>query len=201
LVTKQTKLYPGIRQKGSKDDRFFVSQWQLSLKDAENAFGTPLDRMALYYANQMLYNYGINAMTPDGYPTVILQDYVGCSAVGDYSSEMRDPSLRTLAIGLNLYMASQNCYVSHGKFPLLGKRVSTNRQFALVDGVEGNTTATGSGVGRAVKPWNGVIFANGTRYEEPPPGFSPMYPPLKAGMKFMNGTVVQPMGGAAALDC
>lgn len=137
MVTKQTKLYPGIRQKGSKEDKFFVSQWLLSLKDAENVFGPPLDRKALNYANQMLYNYGINAMTPDGYPAVILQDYVGCSAVGDYSSEMRDPSLRTLAIGLNLYMASQNCYVSHGKFPLLGKRVSTTSGLRWSMGLRG----------------------------------------------------------------
>jgi hypothetical protein len=61
---------------------------------------------------------------------------------------VRDPSLRTLVIGLNLYMASQNCYLSNVKFPLLSRRVDQNQRFTLA-------TAAAS----RPKQWNGVIPA------------------------------------------
>lgn len=60
--------------------------------------------------------------------------------------------------------------------------------------------ATAAAAGRP-KQWNGVIFANGSRFDEPPPGFKPMYRQLNPGTKFMNGSVVQPLGGAMPMDC
>ncbi|KAK3318790.1 hypothetical protein B0H66DRAFT_603356 [Apodospora peruviana] len=158
-------------------DEFLFSQWMLTPKGADVVFGTPLDRNALNNVNQLLYVFGVNAMVPQAFPTVIMFDYLGIMYQADYGSwDPRDPSLRTLVIGLNLYMASQNCY----------------HFFTLAD--------TAAAAGRP-KQWNGVIFANGTRFgRASPPDFSPMYPPLKPGIKFMKGTVVQPLGGATAMD-
>lgn len=193
LVSDQTGAYSGTRvstQDNSDDkDKVLISQWLLTPKDADVVFGPPLDRAALNAANQLLYFFGVNAMTPEGYPTVLMVDYFGCMYVGDCGSwDVRDPSLRTLAIGLNLYMASQNCYVSSVKNPLLNRRVDPKAKTL-------NTAA-----GRP-QQWNGVIFANGTRFDERPPGFNPMYPPLEPGTKFMNGSVVEPPIGGTALDC
>lgn len=183
------------KRNGSKDsDKFFISQWLLT-QDAkiDIPFMASLERSALINVNQIFYVFGVNAMTPENYPTVTMFDYLGTMYPGNYGSwDVRDPSLRTLVIGLNLYMASQNCYVSNIESPLLGRRVDQNQRFTLA------TTAAGRS-----KQWNGVIFANGTRYDEPPPNFSPMYPLLKSGTRLMNGSVVQqhtPLG-AMPMDC
>lgn len=174
-------------------DKFFISQWLLTQDKIDLVYLASLERSALINVNQIFYVFGVNAMTPENYPTVIMFDYLGTMYPGNYGSwDVRDPSLRTLVIGLNLYMASQNCHVSNIKSPLLGRRVDQNQRFTLA------TTAAGR-----PKQWNGVIFANGTRYDEPPPNFSPMYPLLKSGTRLMNGSVVQqhtPLG-AMPMDC
>lgn len=194
LVSSQTTEYTNTRISSEADgrDTFLISQWLLTPQGADVVFGPPLDRAALNTANQLIYFFGVNAMSPEGYPSVIMVDYFGAKYMDDFGSwDVRDPSLRTLVIGLNLYMASQNCQVSSVKNPLLNSRV---------DGRLAATKMKVAGAGRP-KQWNGVIFANGSRFDEPPPGFSPMYPALLPGTKFMNGSVVQPAKGAIALDC
>lgn len=181
------------RDVSENSDKFFISQWLLTQDLINIANLASLERTALMNVNQMLYVFGVNAMTPENYPTVIMFDYLGTMYPGNHGSwDVRDPSLRTLVIGLNLYMASQNCHVSNIKFPLLGRRVDQNQRFTLA------TTAAGR-----PKQWNGVIFANGTRYDEPPPNFSPMYPLLKSGTRLADGSVLQqhtPLG-AMPMDC
>lgn len=191
LVSNQIGEYSDTRisteDRDNGRDQLLISQWLLTPESLDVVFGPPLDRNALNYANQLLYFFGVNAMSPEGYPSVIMVDYFGAMYADDYGSwDVRDPSLRTLVIGLNLYMASQNCFVSSAKNPLLNRRVEHQPQ------------AVASG---HPQQWNGVIFANGTRFDEPPPGFSPMYPPLKPGTRFMNGSVMEPSTGNVALDC
>ncbi|KAB5577639.1 hypothetical protein GE09DRAFT_1213862 [Coniochaeta sp. 2T2.1] len=182
-----------IPHKDDGSDRLLISQWLLTGQGADAAFGPSLDRAALYTVNQLLYVVGVNAMSPDSYPSVLMVDYFGAMYVGDYGSwDVRDPSLRTLAIGLNLYMASQNCNVSSVKNPLLNRRADPQRLM---------TAASADAAAGRPQQWNGVIFAKGTRFDEPPPGFSPMYPPLEPGTKFMNGSVVEPPIGGTTLDC
>jgi len=212
LVSSQAKEYgpPNAATTSNKngDRGLFISQWLLTQQRADVVFGPSLAQMALETANQLLYTSGVNAMSPEGYPTVIMVDYLGAIYSGNVRSwDVRDPSLRTLVIGLNLYMASQNCKVSSIKNPLLQPRSPHQLQVDDHD--------------HQPQQWNGVIFANGTRFDEPLSSpLSPssltntaagpskenmmnnlMYPPLKPGTRFMNGTVVQPLAGIAPLDC
>ncbi len=103
-------------------------------------------------------------MTPEHFPTVILHDAAGLFHVSDLSEAGHNPMMQTLAIGLNLYMVSQNCSVSSGKHPLLHRRRS---QAEVLSSATTTTTSASGGF----KPFRGVIFANGTVLEEAPPGF------------------------------
>ncbi|KAK2770089.1 putative exo-beta-1,3-glucanase [Colletotrichum kahawae] len=155
------------RIKAAEKDEFFVSQWFLNAKPTD-ALAYGLEDLANYLTTPMLYYGGVAEMSPTSFPTVLLTDYIGMRVSGDHSAENRAAELRTLALGLNLYMASENCYVSKRRNPLVKK----------------------SGK-RLAAPWNGVIFANGTRIDNPPPNFDPWrVDVLKSGTVFGNGTVL-----------
>ncbi|KAI8267365.1 Mutanase [Colletotrichum sp. SAR11_239] len=155
------------RLEPSKGGDFFVSQWVLNAKH-EDAVFYGLENLANYLTTPMLYYGGVAEMTPDMFPTVMLMDYIGMRVSGDTTANNRAAELRTLALGLNLYLVSENCYVSKRRNPLVkesGKRLAA--------------------------PWNGVIFANGTRIDNPPPNFDPWrVDVLKSGTVFGNGTVL-----------
>ncbi len=72
--------------------------------------------------NPALYHYGFNKVSPEHFPTVILHDAVGLFHISDLDQSNYNPMVQTLAIGLNLYMVSQNCKVSKNKNPLLKKK-------------------------------------------------------------------------------
>ncbi|KAI8189636.1 Mutanase [Colletotrichum sp. SAR 10_75] len=155
------------RLEPSKGGDFFVSQWVLNAKH-EDAVFYGLENLANYLTTPMLYYGGVAEMTPDMFPTVMLMDYIGMRVSGDTTANNRAAELRTLALGLNLYMVSENCYVSKRRNPLVKK----------------------SGK-RLAAPWNGIIFANGTRIDNPPPNFDPWrVDVLKSGTVFGNGTVL-----------
>ncbi|KAF4825555.1 Mutanase [Colletotrichum siamense] len=155
------------RLEPSKGGDFFVSQWVLNARH-EDAVFWGVENLANYLTTPMLYYGGVAEMTPEMFPTVMLMDYIGVRVSGDTTAYNQAAELRTLALGLNLYMVSENCYVSKRRNPLVKK----------------------SGK-RLAAPWNGIIFANGTRIDSPPPNFDPWrVDVLKSGTVFGNGTVL-----------
>ncbi|KAI8245335.1 hypothetical protein K4K55_002335 [Colletotrichum sp. SAR 10_96] len=156
-------FYDPVRRRlePSKGGDFFVSQWVLNARH-EDAVFWGLENLANYLTTPMLYYGGVAEMTPEMFPTVMLMDYIGVRVSGDTTANNRAAELRTLALGLNLYMVSENCYVSKRRNPLVKKSSK-----------------------RLATPWNGIIFANGTRIDNPPPNYDPWrVDVLKSGTVF-----------------
>ncbi|KAH0420927.1 hypothetical protein CcaCcLH18_13725 [Colletotrichum camelliae] len=156
------------KKEGTNRQEFMVAQWQLT-PDIVTSGKFGLEALAVYPTNPTLYWGGVAAMSPETYPTVLMQDYIGVRLVDEHDWDSLSAEIRVLALGLNLYMASENCYVSGRKHPLWKK---TSR--------------------RLPSPWNGIIFANGTVMDErPEPAYDPYRNPvLRAGTVFGNGTVL-----------
>ena len=90
--------------------------------------------------------------------------------------------IQTLAIGLNLYMVSQNCLAAPARNPLTLPKPPA-RFKSLFAGSGGASTDT---------RFTGIIYANGTIDNNPPPNFHlGRVKILKAGTVFANGTVLQ----------
>jgi hypothetical protein len=139
-------------------DDYFIMQWQCTPSALDVSLPPPtLQLIANQETNPALYHYGVNKMSPESFPTVILHDAVGLFHVSDLSEAAYNPMMQTLAIGLNLYMVPQNCKVSNIKHPLLEQK-----QQKKISGANDNTGFT---------VFSGVIFANGTVLDEAPPGF------------------------------
>ncbi|KAL4734222.1 pectate lyase superfamily protein-domain-containing protein [Aspergillus similis] len=150
------RLKTHARDDGSTDD-YFIMQWQCTPSALDVSVPPPtLQLIANQETNPALYHYGMHEISPDYFPTVILHDAVGLFHVSDLDAEDYNPMMQTLAIGLNLYMVSQNCAVSKGKNPLLGQ-VSHTRLLSAEDS--------------GFRTFSGVIFANGTVLDTPPPDF------------------------------
>lgn len=156
---------------GDDADKFSIMQWQCTPGIADSSqWG--LDRFAVLSSNPALYWYGVNGISPEHFPTVIMQDYIGQLLVTDgipnQDSITAFPGqlaaeLQTLVIGLNLYMVSQNCLVSNISDPLTRKPAATKR---MSSGLSTDLSARS-----AATAFTGVIYANGTIDENPPPGF------------------------------
>ena len=180
----------GVSRDNTGSDKFFIMQWQCTPDfTAETAWG--LDNYAVKASNPALYWYGVNAMTPESFPTVILQDYIGqliTNRVGDEGAthfDMLGAEIQTLAIGLNLYMVSQNCKVSPNKNPLLKvphpsadaaiqSRADGTLNSSSSTNITADTTVPDSADQTGAAPaavFTGVIFANGTVDQHPPKGF------------------------------
>ncbi|KAL3486958.1 pectate lyase superfamily protein-domain-containing protein [Aspergillus germanicus] len=164
------RLKAHARDDGSTDD-YFIMQWQCTPSALDVSLPPPtLQLIANQETNPALFHYGMHEISPDYFPTVILHDAVGLFHVSDLDAEDYNPMMQTLAIGLNLYMVSQNCAVSKGKNPLLGGGKATQMgllqmgllQMGLLQMEEESSGFT---------PFTGVIFANGTVLETPPPNF------------------------------
>ncbi|KAJ0335067.1 hypothetical protein COL922a_009804 [Colletotrichum nupharicola] len=169
LAYQATGFYDADRRRAepSNGGDFFVSQWVLNAKPKDVVF-YGLENLANYLTTPLLYYGGVAAMTPEMFPTVMLMDYIGMRVSGERNENNLAAELRTLALGLNLYMASENCYVSKRRNPLIKK---SNKKLAA--------------------PWNGIIFANGTLIDNPPPNYDPWrVDVLKSGTVFGNGTVL-----------
>ena len=110
-------------------------------------------------------------------------DYIGQLLIND--QEELGAELYTLAIGLNLYMLSENYDISPRRSPLLPPRQSANARitsFAAPKPKANNPL---------VSSWNGIIFANGTIIDNPPPTLHLGQPEiLRKGTVFSNGTVL-----------
>ncbi|KAI8198155.1 Mutanase [Colletotrichum sp. SAR 10_76] len=167
-LTAETLSEPDRRKiDGTPKKEFMVAQWQLT-PDFTTSSNFGLEALAVYPTNPTLYWGGVPAMSPETYPTVLMQDYIGVRLVDEHDWNSLSAEIRVLAIGLNLYMASENCFVSGRRHPLWKK--NSRRQ---------------------PSPWNGIIFANGTVMDERPETYNPYRNPvLRAGTVFGNGTVL-----------
>ncbi|KAK4031703.1 putative LysM domain-containing protein [Parachaetomium inaequale] len=153
-------LHTHKRNNTDSPDTYFIMQWQCTPSALDLWDPPTLQLIANQETNPALYHYGVNSMSPDYFPTVILHDAVGLFHVSDLSEQGYNPMMQTLAIGLNLYMVSQNCKVSTGKNPLLKGKAQAK--------VFSTASSTGGG---GFQTFRGVIFANGTVLDEAPVGF------------------------------
>ncbi|GFF73175.1 glucan 1,3-beta-glucosidase [Aspergillus lentulus] len=109
-----------IQDDGKRLDKFMVMQWILTLEGLENAPGTGPDDHSISiesFATRMPYDAlfwkAWNAFTPWSYPNVVLLDYVG-DLQQLYDDQPVGKELITLAMAMNLAIASKNCYVGGG---------------------------------------------------------------------------------------
>lgn len=121
---------------------FYIMQWK-----ADTYFLGDVKLVDWYATNPALYHYGANNMSPDHFPTVILENTLGIYYYDKTSEDYYDTLLQNFAIGLNLYMVSQNCKISTASFPFDGKPQQSLSNF------------------------KGVVFFNGTVLDVAPPGF------------------------------
>ncbi|KAL6875883.1 PLC-like phosphodiesterase [Trichoderma longibrachiatum] len=158
--------------RGGSSDTFHISQWLVSADFVTTTFFT-IESIGILPTNPALYWMGVNNMSPQSWPTVILVDYIGVVVKGQHSWDQLSAELYTLAIGLNLYMISENCDVSTVASPLLPGGRSAMRLSSMA------------------KPWNGIHYANGTIVDDAPRHSHPgRLEILRKGTKFLNGTVL-----------
>ncbi|KAL2142850.1 hypothetical protein VTI28DRAFT_681 [Corynascus sepedonium] len=168
--------------RGSGGDDFgslMIAQW-LVTPDAVAATAYSLQRFAIEPANPSLYWAGVNGMDPEHWPNVVLVDYIGVQQRDRKAWDQLSAELYTLAVGLNLYMASENCGVSTRRSPLLAAKA------ARIAAAASSSKRSGEG------QWNGIVFANGTTLDDPPPALHlGRVEILHKGTVFDNGTVLE----------
>ncbi|KND91669.1 PI-PLC X-box domain-containing protein [Tolypocladium ophioglossoides CBS 100239] len=156
------------------NDRFLISQWLVSA-DAVTTTLVSIQNIAILPTNPALYWMGVNNMSPESWPNVLMVDYIGVVVNGQTGWDQLSAEMYTLGIGMNLYMVSENCDISTQRSPLLPKPKA-------LQNVKVNMLS---------EPWNGIIYANGTVQDTPPLTLHPgRVRLLKSGTRFLNGTVL-----------
>ncbi|KAK3376336.1 PLC-like phosphodiesterase [Lasiosphaeria ovina] len=186
LAAAQVAHMTGTPRDNGGGDSFLITQWQCT-PDVVTATLYGLSSIAILPTNPSLYWAAVNSMSPEAWPTVVLQDYLGLIHTGESAFPGQlGAEARVLAMGLNLYMVSQNCAVSSRRSPLLKSRV------AAASVVASDTSAAKAVAAPAADaPFAGVIYANGTVDRAPAPGFHLGRPAvLKNGTVLGNGTVL-----------
>ncbi|KAL4785448.1 PLC-like phosphodiesterase [Aspergillus varians] len=157
------------------DDEFLISQWLVSANAIQTTALT-IQNIAILPTNPALYWAGVNGMSPEKWPNVLLVDYIGVVVTDHFAWNQLSAELYTLAVGLNLYMLSENCNVSSERSPLVPSAAS----------------GTNDILRRASTAWNGIILANGTVFDDPPHSLRPgRVEVLRNGTVFHNGTVLE----------
>jgi len=172
LAPDQINAWRAMKRGGSGDfDQLYIGQW-LATPDAVASTAVGLQAFALQQTNPALYWSGVNSISPDRFPNVILVDYIGVQQRDQTGWDQLSAEMYWLAIGLNLYTISENCDISKRRSPVLRTR--------------------GMGLRSRETRWNGIIFANGTKVDNPPPDFHPgRIEILRNGTVFANGTVLE----------
>ncbi|KAK2782279.1 hypothetical protein FQN53_000095 [Emmonsiellopsis sp. PD_33] len=170
LVNDQVTGWDEI-DRGGSNDGFHISQWVITL-DPLTLMDLGIELPAVVPTNPALYWAGLEHMKPDRWPNVILVDYIGVVVKGEWEWDQLSADLYTFAIGLNLYMVSENCDINKERPPLL----------------EPPSSAKAS---RLTASTNSIIFANGTVLDSPSPGFHlGRVDILRNGTVLGNGTVL-----------
>ncbi|KAL2123774.1 hypothetical protein VTJ04DRAFT_139 [Mycothermus thermophilus] len=139
MAPHQVRVWREVTR-GGKDDfgQLLISQW-LVTPDPVAATAYTLENFAIEPTNPSLYWYGVNGMDPKHWPNVILVDYIGVVKEDQWGWDQLSAELYTLALGLNLYMVSENCDIQKGAPPLIAKRGST--ELPLLTAAQSNSTA------------------------------------------------------------
>ncbi|POR36398.1 PI-PLC X-box domain-containing protein [Tolypocladium paradoxum] len=175
LAQDQAAAWKSVGRSGQfSNDRFLIGQWLVSA-DAVTTTLVSIQNIAILPTNPALYWMGVNNMSPESWPNVLMVDYIGVVVRGQTSWDQLSAEMYTLGIGMNLYMISENCDISQQRSPLLPKPEAF-KDFK---------------VNMLMEPWNGIIYANGTVQNAPAPALRPGRVKLfKSGTKFLNGTVL-----------
>ncbi|KAL2271975.1 hypothetical protein VTJ83DRAFT_1346 [Remersonia thermophila] len=119
VAADQVAAWRSLARGGPGDhDGFLISQW-LVTPDAVAATVYSLESFAVEQANPALYFHGVNGMDPARWPNVILVDYIGVLTRNEWARDQLGAELYTLALGLNLYLVSENCHIQKGTPPLI----------------------------------------------------------------------------------
>jgi hypothetical protein len=133
LVDKELKAWAGNRNPTSVNDKFYIAQWIVTPDPVFAAVHASLEAWAVRYVYDTLFWAGAGDMTPEQFPTVMLLDYIGVVIPKDNDfNRDADHEVRALAMGLNLYMVSENCDTGVVKHPLKRARPSTNLKMSLL---------------------------------------------------------------------
>ncbi|KAK4043853.1 PLC-like phosphodiesterase [Parachaetomium inaequale] len=172
MAPDQVSNWRSATRGGASDfGSFMIAQW-LVTPDALASTAYTLQNFAIQPTNPSLYWEGVNGMDPEHWPNVLLVDYIGVQQRDQWAWDRLSAEIYTLGVGMNLYMASENCDVNKRRPPLL------RRGEVAVESRE--------------QPWNGIIFANGTTVDSPPPTLHPgRVEILRNGTVFSNGTVLE----------
>ncbi|KAH6612321.1 PLC-like phosphodiesterase [Chaetomium sp. MPI-SDFR-AT-0129] len=175
----------GADGSSSDSSNFLIAQWIVT-PDALASTAYTLQNFALEPTNPSLYSAGVNGIDPEHWPNVVLLDYIGVQKQDQWAWDSLSAEAYTLAIGLNLYMASENCGVATHRSPLLRTASLLTAESRRING-----TGVYGGQARKKKQWNGIIFANGTVLDHPPAALHPgKVDMLRAGTVLGNGTVL-----------
>lgn len=110
----------------SSTDRFHIMQWIITPDPVTPVFQGGIEAISVRYAYDALFWAGAGNMAPKSFPTVMLLDYFGVMIPGRHDLTAGDIyEARTLAIGLNLYMVSENCDTGVIKHPLKNPKTNT----------------------------------------------------------------------------
>ncbi|KAM0492096.1 hypothetical protein ACHAQF_007107 [Verticillium nonalfalfae] len=160
--------------------KFIVSQWLSTLGPLVSTLVYSIQAVAVLPNNPALYWRGVPEITPTQFPNAIMVDYIGQLLMNEQRWDQLGGELKTLAIGLNLYTLSENCDINKRRSVLLPTK-SSNGRFAAAPAQDNPL----------VSSWNGIIFANGTVINNPPPTLHVGQPEiLRNGTRFSNGTVL-----------
>ncbi|TQV94512.1 hypothetical protein V2A60_005553 [Cordyceps javanica] len=182
VANDQTTKWKTVGRSGDfNNDQFLIGQWIVSA-DPFTTTALTIEQIAIQPTNPALYWMGLNNMSPETFPTVALVDYIGIVVDGRHSWDQLSAEMYTLAIGMNLYMISENCDINKQRSPLLP------REGASMLSVQSSCKPK---PGETIPTWNGIIFENGTVVDEPANDTHPgRVPVLKSGTVFLNGTIV-----------
>ncbi|KAG6007043.1 hypothetical protein E4U21_006403 [Claviceps maximensis] len=175
------------------NDQYLISQWLVSA-DIVTTTTLSIENIGILPTNPSLYWMGLNHMSPQSWPSAILIDFLGVVVKGRWRWDQLSAEMYTFAIGMNLYMISENCHVNTRRSPLLGASGNTSGDFVHLGSTDSEAGAE-AGVGMdnpLLSTWNGIIYANGTVDDDPPARLHPgRVNVLRHGTRFLNGTVVQ----------
>ncbi|PGG96948.1 hypothetical protein AJ79_09390 [Helicocarpus griseus UAMH5409] len=121
MANDQIADWQGVDRKSNKDNRLLNGQWLVSADIVETTF-EGIENLSVNGANPVLYWKGVNNMSPEKWPNILMVDYIGVVVPGETEWEQLSAELYTLVVGLNLYMISENCRdISKRRSPLLPK--------------------------------------------------------------------------------
>lgn len=99
-----------------KEDSFIVSMWAGTWDAIDLGYGG-IEEMSTRLMYDPLFWAGVEQMSPVSYPNALSMDYIGVGRTGEHPADLSlaEHEIRALAIGLNLYMVSENCTIGRGK--------------------------------------------------------------------------------------